>query len=131
MCSFQELATTDIMLDAFREILYLEREHPLGVITPQQLNHVVGLLKNQLAKQEKRQAQRAEKGEDEDEEGGDDEEKEAEVELLKTVCNTMEEILRQHGKANTWVVCVLHRAALWAGGVCIEFTGGFTYWLVS
>lgn len=85
------------MLDAFRELLTLERTKRLGVVSPQMLNSVVGLVKSQLAKAEKRQEKRAAAGDEDDE--GDDEEKEADLELLSTACNAIGEMLRLHGAA--------------------------------
>ena len=90
------------MLDAFREFLALERTNPLGVITSQQLNNVVGLVKMQMARHEKRCEARAAAEGDDEEEGDGEEEKEAETELLKTACGIIEEILRQHGERSHW-----------------------------
>lgn len=47
------------MLDAFREIISLERTHPVGAVTSQFLNQVLGLAKKQLMNHESRLKERA------------------------------------------------------------------------
>lgn len=90
------LEAADAMLDAFREIVEMERTHKVGAFGPTSVNGLLQLVKHQLQADEKRAKARAEGGDDEDG-ADDDDESELEGELLATTCAIVNELLRQHG----------------------------------
>lgn len=96
------LEAVDSFLEAFKQVLSLERSHKVGALEgTAALNGSVQLLKTQLQKDEKRRkAREAEEAErDEDDEGTEEEEaeKEQEGELLLTCVHIMGELLKAQG----------------------------------
>ena len=96
------LEAIDSFLEAFKQVLTLERTHKVGALEgAAALNGTVQLIKTQLQKDEKRlKARAAEEAErDEDEEGSEEEEaeKEQEAEVLLTCIHLMAELLKLHG----------------------------------
>eukprot|EP00310_Coccolithus_braarudii_P017097 CAMPEP_0183335620 /NCGR_PEP_ID=MMETSP0164_2-20130417/3864_1 /TAXON_ID=221442 /ORGANISM="Coccolithus pelagicus ssp braarudi, Strain PLY182g" /LENGTH=969 /DNA_ID=CAMNT_0025505013 /DNA_START=25 /DNA_END=2930 /DNA_ORIENTATION=- len=117
----KELEPLDGLLTVLLDVLRLQRLEGCALLSPPQLNGLVGLLKHGLHLDAKRGAARAESAAEEDAGEGappDEEELEQEWEILLTLVHAMRELLRQHGAAivPTLEAQLLPAVGAWLGG---------------